>query len=267
MKKLYFSIIALAIVHTSFAQWTTSGNDIYNTNTGKVGIGTTSPLATFEINGNMGTIDSRNFRLTYPGGALTNTELSGLAHLSSELGLGWTALYAKQGSASYAAVFNGTTYFTNGNVGIGTTNPSQALTVVGNILGTHLVALGNVGISSDIDARIYLNNTTISGKNWNIISDPSSAFEVGIYGSAPFQTITSSGNVGIGTTNPAYMLDVLHAGTGSALNITGYALGTRNDVGIDFSAQNGSIVKYANIGLQITNGALGRKRAGSLSLQ
>ncbi|QKJ31799.1 hypothetical protein HQ865_19185 [Mucilaginibacter mali] len=49
---------------------------------------------------------------------------------------------------------------------------------------------------------------------------------------------SNSGKVGIGTTSPSYKLDVANAGTGNALNVTGYAYGTRNDTGIDFSAQN-----------------------------
>jgi len=49
-----FGIAALALVFTggnAHAQWATSGSNIYNTNTGNVGIGTTTPTAKLSITG------------------------------------------------------------------------------------------------------------------------------------------------------------------------------------------------------------------------
>lgn len=43
MKKITFLCLCSLSVSLLFAQWTTSGNDIYNSNSGKVGIGTTTP--------------------------------------------------------------------------------------------------------------------------------------------------------------------------------------------------------------------------------
>src|SRR3546814_20123989 len=84
--------------------------------------------------GNQGGIDIRNFQVVCPyGGSLKDTEFSWLAQLSSELGVAWTAMYAKQGAASYAAAFNGKTFFANGNVGIGTMYPDARLAVNGII--------------------------------------------------------------------------------------------------------------------------------------
>jgi len=76
---------------------------------GKVGIGTLSPTASFEVHGKQGSANSKNFMVIYPaGGNLTGTELSGLVHAPSLVGgNGWTALYAKQGAASKAAVLDG----------------------------------------------------------------------------------------------------------------------------------------------------------------
>jgi hypothetical protein len=86
---------------------------------GKVGIGTTAPTANLHVVGGCGNAGCRNFKVNYAaGGILANTELSGLTFPSDDLGLNaWTALYAKQGGASYAGVFNGISYF-YGNVGI-----------------------------------------------------------------------------------------------------------------------------------------------------
>ena len=51
MKNLLFLLfITPAVLH---AQWTTSSTNIYNSNTGNVGIGTTTPGQKLEINGNI----------------------------------------------------------------------------------------------------------------------------------------------------------------------------------------------------------------------
>ncbi|HCE30681.1 hypothetical protein A2778_03555 [Candidatus Daviesbacteria bacterium RIFCSPHIGHO2_01_FULL_40_24] len=75
------------------------------------------------VAGNGLTNYDRGFKVYYPnGGGLLNTEFSALTHLNNEgLSLsGWTAMYAKAGSASYAGIFNGnvrihgTAWTTNG---------------------------------------------------------------------------------------------------------------------------------------------------------
>lgn len=73
------------------------------------GIGTTTPSASFELVGNIGSSNGRNFKVTYVGGGnLANTEFSALTHITHIPNInGWTALYAKQGSAKKAGVFDG----------------------------------------------------------------------------------------------------------------------------------------------------------------
>lgn len=68
------------------------------------------------VEGDMGDTDSRNFKVTYPsGGQLANTEFSALSHMYTEIGENnWTAMYAKQGSAEYAAVIDGDTKIVGG---------------------------------------------------------------------------------------------------------------------------------------------------------
>lgn len=107
-----------------------------------------------------------------------------------------------------AAGLGAPSYFM-GNVGIGTTTPSERLQVSGRVLANYLASKGNIGIGSDVDARIYMQNTTPqTGKNWNLISETDGSFQLGIYGINPFQTIASNGNVGIGTTTPDAKLAV-----------------------------------------------------------
>lgn len=73
---------------------------------------------------------------------------------------------------------------------------------------------------------------------------------------------TNSGNVGIGTTTPNYKLEIKKSSSGSGLNLIGDALGTRNDIGIDFSLANSSTIPYARIGTQVTTGTLGAETGG-----
>lgn len=49
MKKIKLILFTMLITFTSYGQWTTSGSNIYNTNTGNVGIGTNAPSSKFEV--------------------------------------------------------------------------------------------------------------------------------------------------------------------------------------------------------------------------
>ena len=91
----------------------------------------------------------------------------------------------------------------SGFVGIGTTSPSQALSVVGSILssgaGTNYVASSSNGVTTS-----YL-ITDASGSNLQVDGAWPIRFTTN---SSERARIDSSGNVGIGTSSPAYRLDV-----------------------------------------------------------
>ncbi len=146
MKKIYFLILSFVLTaNFSFAQWTTNGNDIYNSNTGNVGIGTTSPTAKLTVNG---TIQGSNFSTagynTIVGSNNGNSTLTG-----------------------------------NSNVLLGT-NSGNSLTTGGinAIIGVNLAnnlttGTGNIIIGGVNTGNNLFTASNITTGNWNVIIGPS----------------------------------------------------------------------------------------------
>jgi len=92
----------------------------------------------------------------------------------------------------------------DGNVGIGTTSPSSALHVVGDLNVTGTSYLGDVTLTSD--------NITVN----NILSRDGS---ISFFNNTGGETvrITQGGNVGIGTASPIAKLDIRVTGDGTSI--------------------------------------------------
>lgn len=103
---------------------------------------------------------------------------------------------------------------TNGRMGIGTTSPSAKLHVDGSATFT-----GNVGVTGT--GNLTIRNTSSTGSGiifldniWQAgIEHDSGKLYFRTGGQTDRMTIHSSGNVGIGTTSPAYKLDVRNSST------------------------------------------------------
>ena len=158
---------------------------------GNVGIGTTSPDAKLDIEGNFEGAYALKFTNTQGTGNVSGFRSHGVNGESLSLYNESTLIqrWDEDGDSSFT-----------GNVGIGTTNPSQKLEVAGNIQAT-----GTKSISSLFDANHYMrieSNSSggiLKGTDGGVITTL-----VRTYGDSYF----NGGNVGIGTTSPGQKLDV-----------------------------------------------------------
>jgi len=204
-------------VYSGSTQWGSTGANIYF-NTGNVGIGTLSPTAKLQVDGEV------NLNI------MSGFNTSGLVTLGRADGVGRNSaikVYNSTGGNSYMSfeVHNGTAGSRNtpllmdgfGNVGIGTTTPVNRLHVVG--LTTNTGGVIAEFRNSSNGERIQIIDETTTGLPPGICS-PTAGYGIGIYGRAgnirflttssnlERMTIISTGNVGIGTTSPAFTLDV-----------------------------------------------------------
>ena len=200
---------------------------------GKVGIGTTSPSTKLEV------ISAANEEGIAIGDTSGNLKYKVRQYGGSTYSSFWNSSNTEQVRISSG----GTSYFNGGNVGIGTTSPSEKLHVVGDVLSS-----GDFISGSPSFTRIVSNETLISGY---YAADASPRFAIGrdIFGGGKagialggnggfsyigtdstngdkliFSTngnntlgqgatyermrIDGSGNVGIGTTSPSGQLEV-----------------------------------------------------------
>jgi hypothetical protein len=165
--------------------------------TGNVGIGTANPETKLEVKGNL-TLDRGGSPILFTGTG--NSELNRYLELinsparTSASGLKAGGILV---SDSYAyANPSKNDLIVKGNVGIGTTNPTNKL---------HVVGQGPVTIENAGEADILFKDTS-SGQQWQVGTNSTGWY---VYNNAYFLVVKKdSGSVGIGTTSPNFGLDV-----------------------------------------------------------
>lgn len=219
-------MLFISISNSLFAQWTTSGTNIYNSNTGNVGIGTTAPGNLLEVSGANAS-------------PLTITRTTAASNISMEFKTPTGSWFAGQGSAGnfgiatnnnigVGAPFNITT---SGNVGIGTTAPGNLLEVSGSIpspLTITRTTASNISLEFKNATGSWFAGQASTG-NFGIATNNN----IGV--STAFN-ITTSGNIGIGTTAPGNLLEV-SGNIPSPLTITRT---TASNIGLEFKNSTGS---------------------------
>ena len=193
--------------------------DFVITNTGTVGIGTSSPSGQLDVSGdiwvNGDNVDSaRYLRINRGGTSDGGILLYGNGSLDWQLVNNSSTrdlLFYSYAASSTVVRIQAST----GNVGIGTTNPTAKLTVVdnSNILsfnehGSSAVAELKIIGAQAHDTAIYFGDSVDNVRAGFYYDVSSNQLQVRGYNNSTKIAVTSAGRVGIGTTNPGGTLDV-----------------------------------------------------------
>jgi hypothetical protein len=211
-------------------RWDNCGNNIYNNNSGNVGIGTNTPIYKLDVSGR--TIIRNSLYMN-------RTDISDVSGIYFSSGS-----YIKEGSSfdissNRSIRFNNNQLFlqNNGNIGIGTNTPIYRLDVSGRTIIRDSLYMNATDIS-DVSGIYFRDGTYIGHGNSFDIRSP----EVIKFNNNKL-VIDTNGNIGVGKTNPSYNLDVSGSfNVGNSLILADTSTNTVqiNSNNIKFGASSGS---------------------------
>ena len=185
---------SVSVASLTDTMWKQSGTNIYRLN-GKVGIGTMNPRERLSIAGNL------EFRST-------DDQFNHLADLKTTVvdasGSANLGIWTRQVGDQYERL----TVTHDGKVGIGTTTPTERLSIAGNL--EFKSSDGNFNHVADLKTTVEETGSASLGIWTRHIGDQYERL-----------TITHNGDIGIGTTNPTSKLEVIGTTTTKVLAITG----------------------------------------------
>jgi hypothetical protein len=212
MKKNSLISLLVLCAFTSVAQWNTSGTNIYNSNTGNIGIGTATPGYKLDVFG-----PANDFKARFQGtdGYITiGPANSSWAHIYTDRPAfifnqpvyTMTGVFSSYNTADLSLQTGGTPRLaisnSNGYVGLGTTTPSSKLHI-------------NSGANARETVRIYYNGNTSNYLNiWQgtggAALDPigTGLLYLGYDQSTNVIVGNNGGNLGVGTTTPQAKLQI-----------------------------------------------------------
>jgi hypothetical protein len=210
-----------------------SGADVLNISALNVGIGTDNPQAKFVISNN----GAQGMEFGYS--AILNSNYIESFNRATELPTDM-AYYLGPGTGSHKFYTNGGQRMVinkDGAVGINNAAPVAAL----DVIGTTIMRGGDLIISSSYP-RLYLTDTD-SNSDFSIINDNGALNIYDDTNGASRIYISSSGNVGIGTTSPSYKLSShdTSAGRVTVGNFSNDANEGSTEVGIRLAHNNADV--------------------------
>ena len=219
------------------SQWTTNGTNINNTNTGNVGVGTTTPAHKLDV---VGSINA-----------------AGALCLQGDCKFTWSQVVGTP-NQWVNGIGGNKIYYLGGNVGIGITSPITKLDVIGTIRGGNAdTNIGNhtvYGSSYSAFWRQGADYSLLTDGTHTLLNAPVSTGNIYFRSANTDRMILqgSTGRVGIGTIAPAYKLDVNGEINATGLRINGTAISAGP---LSQWTTSGSTIHYSggNVGIGTTS--------------